>query len=250
MQETGGVYLSTPGQPNYKLGQWLGDAWRLFKARILELVALILLGIVPMLVLMAVVFPLQFAVMGRAGEPPSFRLVPTGMDVLTSVIAALVSAAVYTPFMVGAAAVVLNYVRAGLIDWGLIWTGYRKWSSSLLLGIWPGGISTVCTLFPVLAILVPVWLAVLLWTTFATFSLSESGTTYSQAVDHGLRLIKISFWQAVLFYLVAVLVSISGIVACCIGVLFTSALFQVLVAVAYNDLTRSMPLTRGAEFGT
>lgn len=143
--------------------------------------------------------------------------------------------------MVGAAAVVLNYVRSGEFEWSLIWTGFRRWTSSFLLGLWPGGLYAVFGLLPFLYILVPIPLALYLWLTFAYFSLAEDGATYGYAVRNGLRLVTGSFWPAVLFALIALVGQLAGVVACCIGVFLTIAFVQVLEAVAYNSLMRGSP---------
>jgi hypothetical protein len=234
------VEQTPPGPPSYKLDEWLAQAWSLFKARILELVALQLLTIVAMIPAMAIYIPLSFALQQYNEHPQIFPLAPNGWSILISGISLIVCAAFVIPYEVGMAAVVLNYVRTGEFAWNLIWTGYRKWGICFLAGLFPGVIVNIPNLSWVLYILFPIWLAAGLWLLFSYYSLSESGASYGQAITHSLRLVRVSFWWGILFFLLAMVISFAGAIACCIGVFFSAAYFQILVAVAYNDLSRSL----------
>jgi hypothetical protein len=92
-----------------------------------------------------------------------------------------------------------------------------------------------------LLILVPLWAAACLWIMYCYYALSEDGATYGGAVRRGFGLICLGFWHAVLLYLLITALFIAGLAACCVGAFFAGALVQVLVAVAYNDLSRSEP---------
>jgi hypothetical protein len=61
-----------------------------------------------------------------------------------------------------------------------------------------------------------------------------------KAIGRAIGLIRGNFWWVVLFAFVSAVASISGILACCVGLFFTSAFYQALIAVAYNDLSSSV----------
>ncbi|MDI6827535.1 MAG: hypothetical protein QME62_03515 [Armatimonadota bacterium] len=152
----------------------------------------------------------------------------------------LLSAVFLFPIFVGIMAVMLSYARTGSFGWKPFSTGFRKkWGDCFLLGIWPSVILNVFLAFPFLYILFPVWLAVTLWMSFTALSLAEEGIYYSQAVSGGLNLVTGSFWMAILFQLLVILINCIGILACCVGVFFSGALAQLLIAIGYNNLARA-----------
>lgn len=233
-----------PIVPRYRIGDWLTQAWKLFTARLWELVALNLVMALPSIVVTALLFPMQMFWVNRMPRSAYPLLYPSPSQAAYYVASILLTAAVTTPVIIGVAAVYLSYVRTGAVDWQRLGVGFRKWGASFLIGLFPGGLGVVAFTFMPLLLLVPLWAAVYLWAMFCYFALTEDGATYGSAVGHGLRLVRINFWQAVLAYLLVAGLLIAGFVACCVGIFFAAALVQVYVAVAYDDLTRQMGALR------
>lgn len=234
------IQSPTPTPP-YKLSDWFTQAWELFKARIMELVALQLAMIAAIIPMLLIIMPFFFLVVLPNERPSTFQLVPSIRMIEYYGIALVAGAAFMSPFIVGMSAVMLHYVRTKQFDWSRIWTGYRKWGSCFLVGLFPGVVISIFNLSCILYILFPIWLIAGFWMILTYYSLAETGTTYSQALIHALRLVGINFWWAMLFYLITLVVSMAGIIACCIGVFATAAFSQLLIAIAYNELTRSLP---------
>ena len=229
-----------PITPRYRIGEWLTQAWALFTARLWELVALTLVMVLPSLVLIAAVIPLQILYLNRMPQSPHPFLYPSWTQVISSVVSIVLAAAIVTPVYVGASAVFLNYVRTRNMDWQRLGLGFRRWSACFLLGLFPGAIGALTGLFMPLMLLVPLWAVLYLWVMFCYFGLTEDGATYSGALRHGWELIRGNFWQAVLAYLLVIALCIAGFAACCVGVVFAGALAQVYQAIAYNDLSRQL----------
>ena len=55
------------GPPTYRIGEWFQQAWKLFKGRILELVALILILMVPSAIIGTITTLLRLAFTGEYG---------------------------------------------------------------------------------------------------------------------------------------------------------------------------------------
>jgi hypothetical protein len=230
-------------KPRYDLGKWFEQAWNVFKAHIWELVLLQVLVIVPA-ALIGGGYGLYVGRQHGAGGPHTwqsmFPLLPSLHQAAVVSVFMIGFAAVLVPFAIGISAVALNLVRTNVFDLGRIWTGFRKWPDSFIIGLVFGLISSAPSLFPLLEILLPVWLAVHLWSVFAMYALTEPGADHRSAIRRALRLVAGNFWWAVLFFLTAWLLALSGVVLCCVGLLFTSAFYQALTAVAYNDLSSSV----------
>ena len=227
-------------RPVYDLGRWFEQAWNVFKAHIWEFILLAIVLALPALVIGGAVggFSAIDAIQHPQQPSSPFPLAPSRMTVILTVVAAIFGAVVSTPLAVGAAAVSLNVVRTSVFDWDRLWTGFRKWPDSFVIGLIVGALMLPPSMFPLLWILFPLWIAISLWGLFAYYTLSEPGTDYRSAINRGILLIKGNFWWAVLFAFVSGFVSVLGLVACCVGVFFTIAFYQVLIATAYNDLTR------------
>lgn len=227
---------------NYDLGKWFGDAWNLFKPHMWEFILLAVILMIPVL-LVAGTFGV-ISVMDTLRHPPQntnpFPLVPTASQAIRALGSWLFGAALSTPLIVGIVGIALKALRNGAFDWDLLWTGFRKWPSSFVIGLISGGISVLPALFPLAWILLPLYLVVGLWGIFAAFSLSEPGADLSMAMGKSLDMIKSNFWWAALFALVAGLASSAGMIACCVGIFFSVGFYYALLAVAYNDLSGQM----------
>lgn len=244
-------YPVYPARPRYDLGKWFEQAWNVFKAHIWELVLLQILVIFPA-GLIGGGYGLYAGRQHGTGGPHTwqsmFPLLPSLEHTLVLLAFVTASAAVLAPFAVGISAVALNLVRTNVFDLGRVWTGFRKWPDSFVIGLAFGVTNSLASLFPLLVILLPVWLAVHLWSVFAMYALTELGAGYRSAIKQAFQLLRGNFWWAALFFLVAWLLAASGVVLCCVGMLFTAALYQALIAVAYNDLSGSVAhLTPGTE---
>lgn len=249
MNEENQTEEQQPIQPttSYKLGEWFPRAWAMFKTRPMELIALQFTMIAAMIPMMLIIMPFLFLVVLPNEHPSGFQLVPSIWMLEYYGVALIASAVFISPFAVGMSAVMLNFVRTGQFDWNRIWTGYRNWGSCFLAGLFPGVIMSLPGLSVVLYILFPIWLIAGFWMILTYYSLAETGMTYSQALIHALRLVGINFWWAMLFYFITMVVSAAGIVACCIGIFATAAFSQLLIAIAYNDLAKSLPATEADE---
>jgi len=244
-------YPVQTAKPRYDLGKWFEQAWNVFKAHIWELVLIqVLVGIPGSIIGGAYgrYVGRQIAAGGRHTWQSMFPLLPSFQEAIALLVFVIAFAAVIVPFVVGMSAVALNLVRTNVFDLGRIWTGFRRWPDSFIIGIAFGLASSLPSLFPLLVILLPVWLAVHLWSVFAMYALTELGADYRSAIKQAFQLLRGNFWWAALFFLTAWLLAVSGVVLCCIGAFFTAAFYQALTAVAYNDLSGSVAqLTPDAE---
>ena len=236
-------------RPVYDLGRWFEQAWNVFKAHIWEFILLAVVIAIPAMVIGGMFGGFSAIDAWQHPQRPSspFPLVPSRMTVVLTVVAAIFGAVVTTPLAVGAAAVSLNVVRTSVFDWDRLWTGFRKWPDCFVIGLIVGALILPPSLFPLLWILFPLWIAIGLWGLFAYYILSEPGADFRAAINGGIRLIKGNFWWGVLFAFVSGFVSALGVIACCIGVFVTAAFYQALIATAYNDLTRQMAAPTSSE---
>jgi hypothetical protein len=232
-------YPIQTARPVYDLGRWFEQAWNVFKAHIWEFVGLIAVVIAPAMVL-GFIYGLAMSLAGGFGTHGHPQPLPLAWRAEALLAFALANSAVSTPLLVGAAAVVLGVLRTGVFEWNHLWAGFSKWYDSFAIGLIGSVANSLPGLFPLLWILLPVWLAVMLWSAFATYSLSEPGARLGSSIGKAIDLIRCNFWWGILFIFVAFVVSFLGAFACCIGVFFTAAFYQVLIGTAYNDLTRQM----------
>jgi len=233
-------YPVSQARLKYDLAKWFDQGWNVFKAHIWQFVLLILIMVIPGIIVGGISGVASYLEASRNPNPAAFPLIPTAAKVGIAVVSALLGAAVSTPLIVGMAAVSLGAVRTGVFDWDRIWTGFRKWPAAFVIGLISGVLTLIPMLFPLLWIIFPIWLAVGLWDMFAAYTLSETGTDLGTAVNRGIELIKGNFWWAVLFTLVSGLIAVIGVIACCVGLFFTAAFYQALLAVAYNDLSSQL----------
>ncbi len=231
-----------PKKLNYDLGKWFTDAWNLFKPHMWEFILLALVVAVPAMLIGGASGIIS--TMDALRHPPQntnpFPLVPTASQALVVLGSWLFGAALSTPLIVGIAAVAMKALRTGVFGWDLLWTGFKKWPASFVIGLISTGFGLLPSLFPLAWILLPLYMVVGLWGIFAAFSLSESGATGNSAMGKSFDIIKGNFWWAALFALVAGLASSVGMIACCVGVLFSAGFYYALLAVAYNDLSGQM----------
>lgn len=216
------------GRPQYDIVLWFGQAWRLFKAKPFMLAAVMLIQFFAgcLVFLPRYVFFLSHSKL--VVQRLEFRLIYL-----------LLYAVFLTPLVVGAFAVMLNYVRTGLFGWEPLGKGFRKWGDCFMLGLWPSAISGIFGWFPCFysLLLFPIELLLALWINFTALGLCEEDVRYRQALSKGFSLITMNFWQAMLFQLFVFVIGSVGVFACCVGIFFSYALSQLLLAVGYNNLT-------------
>lgn len=241
-------------KPTYKIAFWLEEAWDLFKPRWRELTTLQLISIA------AAALP-QYLI-NRIWGPHTIQRGNLTLQLpynepLCSMLSFLASAAISMPFIIGIAAVVLNYARSENIEWNLIWTGFRKWGICLLVAIFPMGLVSIPRphlphmqfyIFSVLVVIgIIIGMAIITWYEFLVLSVADGRTSYFDALKRSYRAVMVSFFKAILLALVYMLIGVSGVIICGVGAIFTGALAEVMIAVAYNDLARPVAAVSEAD---
>ena len=235
-----------PVKAEYRIGDWLGKAWKLATAQIWPMVLLGVIGIIiPGALTGAVSFPIGFAI-GQAIDNQIVAQLVSGL--LGGIAGWIITAVVITQLMVGIFAVVLAYIRTGEVNFSLLGTGFNKWTECFMLAVWPGILFAAGSALSCFVILVlPLYLALTLWYNFGQFALAEAGVTQSEAVARGLALVKSNFWYAVLLILLGMGISIAGMLGCCVGILFAAPIFWLTMGIGYNELTGGIAYVQAPE---
>jgi uncharacterized membrane protein len=153
--------------------------------------------------------------------------------VVSSLLNFLITIVILAPIYCGYSTYMLRKIRGERPDFSVLFSGFTQFLfTSAMAGLCfslASGLGFSLCVLP--------GLIVSALSMFMYFVIADGETSVSGVFSRSASLFTRNFGINLLFFIVAGLIGISGILACCIGVLFTAPLSYIAIALVYNHLS-------------